>query len=393
MRIAEAAAMLAAALGCLQPAIDPVFLTLLSASSPVPLAAHGMIVGGTQAGAALGALAVWRLGQALPRPIFPIAAALACLSSLLSAAATEFTAILLLRLAYGAAMGMVFTHGMALCAARRPNAAYGGVFLLQLLLATLMSLALPAMADAQGPRAALALLALAPATACAALLVAGRGHFSAGRHADPHSAGPTGPVPPVGWALAAATFCFICATMLVWSFAGALAAQAGIAEGLIGEGVALGSLVGAATALAVMRERVLVPRPVTALLAGVMIASPVFLIGPGGAASFIISIILLNIGSTAMIIRCSGLATATSLDSRFRTFVACTHSLGMIAGPAAGSMLIAGFGYQGLLTGVIAVLTVGFAAIFYASKKGFGMAPPRHAKGAEISPANSLQSA
>ena len=181
--------------------------------------------------------------------------------------------------------------------------------------------------------------------------------------------------------------------MLVWSFAGALALQAGIAEGVIGEGVAFGSLVGAATALAAMRERVLVPLPATALISGGMIASPVLLIGSGSANLFIISITLLNVGSTTMIIRCSGLATAANLAPRFRTFVACTHSLGMIAGPAAGSVLIAGFGYQGLLAGVITALATGFIAIFFALKQGFDIASPLLVTGPEILAENSPQSA
>lgn len=368
--VPELAVLLAASLGCLQPAIDPVFLTLLSEAGQVSLSSHGLIVGGTQAGAAAGGLLVWRYGERMPQSLFVAAAALACLAGLLTAATTAFAAILLLRCAYGAAMGMVFAHAMARCAARHPNTAYGGMFLLQLLLATLASLALPALALARGPHAALALLALAPALAFAALLVAGP--LRAGETGSAHhtGSGSAAQVPPAGWALAAATFCSICATMLVWSFAGALAATAGIAESVIGEAVALGSLVGAATALAVMRERVLVPLPVTALLASMMLISPILLTSPGHDQAFVLSIILLNIGSTALIVRCSGLATATSRDSRFRTLVACTHSLGMIAGPLTGSILMATLGSQGLLAGVAVVLTVGFAAIAFAAKQG-----------------------
>jgi hypothetical protein len=91
-------------------------------------------------------------------------------------------------------------------------------------------------------------------------------------------------VPVAGWALAAATFWFICSTMLVWSFSAALATRAGIADRTIGQAVAIGSVVGALTAVAVMRERLLVPLPVTALLSGLALASPVVLTVPGRTA-------------------------------------------------------------------------------------------------------------
>ena len=367
---AESAALLAAAIGCLQPAIDPMFLTLLSEASSLPLGDHGLIVGATQAGAALGGLAVWRFAGRLPAPAFVGAAAFACVCSLLTALTTAFPALLLLRGLYGAAMGMVFAHAMARCAARRPNTAYGGMLLLQLLLATLVSLALPALAQSRGPSAALALLALAPALACAALVMAGA---SPAGQASINTAACNAAVPRAGWALAIATFCTICATMLVWSFAGALASQARIAAYVIGSAVALGSLVGAATALAVMRERVVVPLSATALFGGLMIASPLLLTAPGQDHAFVASIVLLNIGSTALIIRCSGLASATSPDSRFRTLVACTHSLGMIAGPLTGSVLMATLGNQGLLGGGACILAAGLAAVIYAARQGVGI--------------------
>jgi len=396
-RIADPAqrpCLLAAALGCLQPAINPMFLTLLSEAGNVPLSAHGVIVGVTQGGAALGALAVWHWRDRLPARAFAIAAAMACLISLLTAASTNFGVLLLLRCGYGTAMGMVFAHAMARSAARRPNSAYGGMFLLQLLLATLVSLALPAVTSIAGPHAALALLALVPGLASAVLLVTEPEEAAASNPALGHGAAPESAlVPAAGWALAAATFCSICTTMLVWSFAGALATTAGIGDTVIGEAVALGSLVGAATALAVMRERVLVPLPLTMALAGLMVASPVLLTTPGHAQAFILSIVFLNVGSTAIVIRCSGLATATSHDTRFRTLVACTHSLGMIAGPVAGSVLMMTTGSPGILIGVALILTVGFGATFFAAKQGVGIGIPGLGLTGKLSATNSRQSA
>jgi len=364
---ARAAAPLAAALACLQPGIDPVFLTLLSNATQVPLAAHGVIVGGTQAGAALGSLAVWRLGSALPYWAVIAAAAVALLCSLATALVDDIAAALPIRCLYGLMMGMVYAYTMAAYAARRPNKAYGAVFLIQLLLSTLVSVFLPEIELALGADAALAMLALAPATALGALvMMSGRAP-----HGD---AAPRGEVratvPVAGWALAAATFWFICSTMLVWSFAAALATSSGIGDRTIGHAVAIGSIVGALTAFAVMREKSLLPLPVTALLAGAALAAPIALIAPGADAAFVASIILLNIGSTAIIIRCSGRAAATSTDSRFRTFVACTHSLGLIAGPVLGTVMMSLFGPMGLLAGLLFALSAGLGAILWAFSAG-----------------------
>lgn len=371
LAVAECAAMLAAALGCLQPAIDPVFLTLLSSASGVPMAAHGLIVATTQAGAALGSLGIWRFGHRLSARVVPGVASLAVVASLLTPEAGSLALLLALRGLYGAAMGMVFAHAMARCAARRPSSAYAGMFLLQLLLATLVSSALPALAEARGPAAALAVLALAPALAASALLACGDDHARGAMAQVPRA---MERVPAAGWALAGATFAAITATMLVWSFSGALAAAAEIGERTIGQAVALGSLVGAITAIAVMRERVVVPLPLTALIGAGLIASPLIMTTPGAGLAFTTAIIALNIGSTALIVRCSALASAASHDSRFRAFVACTHSMGMIAGPLIGSALVAGIGRGALFAGAIGILACVIAAAVTASRLSTGPA-------------------
>lgn len=376
---ASAAAPLAAALGCLQPGIDPVFLTLLSQAGDVPSAAHGIIVGGTQAGAALGSLAVWRLGALLPHRAVVAAAAGALGCSLATPLVDDIVAILPIRCCYGFMMGMVYAYTMASYAARRPNKAFGAVFLIQLLLSTLASLVLPELELALGAETALATLALVPAAALGALALMSR--CTEGAH-GPTSIrdGSSATVPVAGWALAAATFWFICSTMLVWSFSAGLATSAGIEDRTIGHAVAVGSIAGALTAFAVMREKSLLPLPVTAILAGLALASPIVLIAPGDDMAFVVSIILLNIGSTAIIIRCSGRAVATSADSRFRTFVACTHSLGLIAGPLLGTGMMALLGSAGLLAGVILALSAGLGAVILAilagASPGLGEAVP-----------------
>jgi len=49
-----------------------------------------------------------------------------------------------------------------------------------------------------------------------------------------------------------------------------------------------------------------------------------------------------------------------------QTFVACTHSLGLIAGPTVGSAMMAWAGADGLLAGLSVTLSAGVAAVAYA---------------------------
>ena len=66
----------AAALALLQPGIDPVFLTLLTAATGLDPSDHGWIVGATQGGMAIGAILVWR-GAHLPAGAPALAALIA----------------------------------------------------------------------------------------------------------------------------------------------------------------------------------------------------------------------------------------------------------------------------------------------------------------------------
>jgi MFS family permease len=147
------AASLAAALGCLQPGIDPIYLTVLSDARPVPLEAHGLVVGFTQAGSALGALTVWWLGPVLPRGSVLAAAVLAFLCSVATALAGSLATVLACRAGYGLAMGWSMPPPWRPMP-RRPSKAYGAVYLTQLILSTLVSLALPELmlAAARKPR-------------------------------------------------------------------------------------------------------------------------------------------------------------------------------------------------------------------------------------------------
>jgi hypothetical protein len=359
---------LAAVMGCLQPGIDPVFLALASTAGTVPVAAHGSIVAATQGGAALGALAVWRAGSRMSTRAPVLAGMAAALASLGFAFSHDLLTALALRGCYGLCMGMIYAFAMSQFSARRPAEAYGAVFLAQLLVSTVVALALPGLGHAIGSRGALAALLLVPLLAGVALAGQGAGAEAPrpAASADPAHAAQHDAV--ARWAMAAGTFLFICATMMVWSFAGALALREGLSDGLVGQAVAIGSIAGALTALAVMREHAIVPLPVTALLAGLALISPLLLTSSGQAAGFIGSITALNIGSTAIIVRCSGIASAMAGDSRFRTLVACTHSLGMVAGPVCGSGLIAVLGWSGLLLGSFGVVAAGVGAVLLARR-------------------------
>ncbi|RVU07664.1 MFS transporter [Novosphingobium umbonatum] len=360
------AAPLAAVLGCLQPAIDPVFLALASSATGLRAQDHGWVVGATQAAAALGAVLVWWLGLDRRAGAGRFAASLALMAALLTPLADGLVWLLCLRAAYGLGMGAIYASAMGAYAARLEQhaaKAYGVVMLAQLLLASAISPVLPIVADDLGADGALWCLVLVPALAL--LAAEGVAPCSAAlRHEAVRQ-----PTPIAGWALALGTFWFICATMMVWSLSGGLAMAAGLGHDLIGRAVSLGSLAGAATAWVVMRRsgrREVVPLALQGLLAGMAVLSPMWLIRPDGGAGFVGSMVLLNIGSTAMIILCSGLASAAGRDSRFRVLVAATHNLGMTAGPALGSALVWADPQSGVLTGAalaigLAVLAVGMA--------------------------------
>lgn len=83
---------------------------------------------------------------------------------------------------------------------------------------------------------------------------------------------------------------------------------------------------------------------------------------------FVMAIVLFNLGSTAIIVRTSGLASAASADRLFRRFVACVHSLGMIAGPVLGGLATWVFGGPGLLTAAVLAITVGCLALVLAGR-------------------------
>jgi hypothetical protein len=364
---------LLASLACLQPGIDPVFLTLVSAAHPVHPANHGWIVGATQAGMAVGSLVAWRLGSRLPQFLFPMLALIATMASIATVWTDDTIALLSVRGAYGLAMGVIYTHAMSVAARGRPNGAYGAVFLVQLILSTIVAVLLPAISHESSAQIALAVLCLAPLMVM--ILTALTSEIGASQISGRRKAAPArealaetrAPIEPPAWALAAGTLLFVCATMMVWSFTGAMAIAANISEDSVGQAVAIGSLAGAFTAACVMRERPVVPLPLTGLLAGASLLAPIAATRSGDPNLFIFSVILLNIGSTAIIIRGSGMATARSQDPVFRRLVTCTHSGGMIIGPVIGSIATAAMESQGLLIAAMGAIGAGCIALLLAS--------------------------
>ncbi|MCJ2178690.1 MFS transporter [Novosphingobium album (ex Hu et al. 2023)] len=326
---------------------------------------HGWIVSATQSGMAIGSLLTWRWGTHIPRAGFTLAAGFAVIAALATPHATPFAALLAVRAIYGAAMGMLYTQAMSNAATNRPHGAYGAVFLCQLMLSTGIAVGLPAIASVFGPAMALTTLAAAPLGALM-LVVFSESTAQYQHHAEPADLLEREETTFRAWATAGATLLFICSTMMVWTFSGALAVEAGISEAVIGQAVALGSLAGAGTAFLVMRERSIVPPPITGLLAGLSLLTPIAATHSGGATAFIAAIVLLNIGSTAIIVRSSGLASAASRDSLFRRFVACTHALGMIMGPLTGSLASGIFGRTGLLAAAVLAIAAACLMLLFA---------------------------
>lgn len=358
-----------ASLACLQPGIDPVFLTLLSTAHAVRPTDHGWIVGATQAGMAVGALVIWWAGHRLSRGIFVMAALGALIAALATTPHQPTGSLIAIRAAYGLAMGFLYTHSMSDATTGRPNGAYGGVFLLQLILSSLFAFLLPVVADMTSAQIALAALCAVPLLALMLVSLRKSAGWAAAVSTEPASR-QRQPVPADGWALAVATFLFICSTMMVWSFTGAMATAARISDNVIGWAIAIGSIVGAITAVSVMRERPVVPLAVTGFLSGLSLLAPIAATRSGDPMLFVGAVILLNIGSTAIIIRGSGAASAQSGDALFRRFVACTHPLGMVAGPVTGSVLTSTMGEQGLPLGAFAAVSAGILVLVLAHMLG-----------------------
>ncbi|MBT0667466.1 MFS transporter [Novosphingobium profundi] len=374
-------AILAGALALLQPGIDPVFLSLLSKAHALDPTLHGWIVSATQAGLAAGSLLSLLAGSRLPPYTFALAALLALAAALGTALSGEFATLVVLRAAFGLATGLIYTQALAHAARHRPTAAFAATFLLQLLLSMIAAIALPALAESFDARLALVGLALVPGALLAILLlvpdpIGTHCEWSrAAQDASVRRAEPAGSGFSLQIALlAGAILGYVCATMMVWSMTGSMALAAGFSNATIGNAVSIGSLAGAVTALALFAERIRVSPKLTAVLCGLSLMAPVFATIHGHPLLFILGIIAFNIGSTAIVIRCSGFAASACRSTRDLRFVSCLQTLGMIAGPAIGSLstMAASPGGPLLPAGAAIALACSALTIWHARERAMG---------------------
>ncbi|MBC7522334.1 MAG: hypothetical protein H7268_14730 [Sandarakinorhabdus sp.] len=338
-----------AALALLQPGIDPVFLVLLSSHSGLALADHGLVVGANQAGMAAGAL-VAALVPRLPRRALAAAAVAGAMASAATVLPDGLLAILVCRAIFGLAAGLLYTAALRAATARAPAQTVGTIMFLQLVAATLVALALPALASLAGPGAALPCLAAIPLVN-AALLVPDA--------AIPCPAGRAVAAPqPIDLALVA-VFLFVAASMMVWSYIGARAVGAGLSSQAVGAGVALGSIAAGAAALMVARGTPWLPVPVSATLAALAMAAP--FAAPASTLGFIAPMIAFNIGSTYATARFSALAIERS-DSA-RGLVPALQAVAMVVGPLCAAAAVGRGGIPAVAAVTVLALLVAVATL------------------------------
>ncbi|WP_404713921.1 MFS transporter [Sphingomonas sp. MMS24-J13] len=349
-----------AALACLQPGIDPVFLVLLSGNPAIPLSSHGLIVSASQLGMMLGAVFYWRLPGRIGRGRAALVAAAALATSLMTAFADTVAVLVALRALYGLGTGILYTRAASAAAARNAPQAFGTIFLMQLLLSSLVAAVLPWLAGQAGPAIGLAALAIGPATILI-LLALSRGPEAQAR---PRFAATTRATDKAGSiAAAAALFLFICATMMIWSHVGAAAMEAGLDDGEIGWGVAIGSLSGAVPAIASSYLRSRLPLLIGAGASALAMISPLLFGGVMDVVTFTILMVLFNVGSTYVIIRCSALAVELNPTGFMRRAASAMHPAGMIAGPMIGFIAMRFNGPVGLIDMAVVAVSAAMVAL------------------------------
>ncbi|CAN5344935.1 hypothetical protein BH10PSE12_BH10PSE12_18410 [soil metagenome] len=394
-----------AALACLQPGIEPVFLNLLTAHAGLAPLQHGWVAGSGQLGMALGALLCWSVPAMTGRSVALGAGAIGCAATIAMLDAFQLEWIMAARTIMGFSAGILFTRATSAATRANANHAFGMILLIQLLLATAVSLALPLVALQTSPAFAIGLMALCPAAICL-LLVAEReqGEREQGEweqanritsYSDERVAIAHRPL-AVSVAAILAMFLFIVTTMMIWSYAGALGANMGLDDSSIGLAVAIGSFSGVLPALAAARMTVRVAPALTGLACGMamltLLAVPALDMGRAG---FIGAMCFFNIGSTFAIIHFSALAVGSQAPAALRRCVAALHCTAMVVGPfAAGSAVELG-GFPGLDLLATLALGVAVAALAFAAHHAPRPAPitsPRrnpmrasgHFSGAEI---------
>ncbi|WP_426170093.1 hypothetical protein [Sandarakinorhabdus sp. DWP1-3-1] len=347
---------LVAAIALLQPGIDPVFLMLLSHHNGLALADHGLVVGASQTGMAAGAL----LFAATPRLWgrgFRWAALGATLAGLATVTVTGLAGLVLVRALFGLCSGLLYASALSAATRRDPARAMGAVLLIQLLLATVVALLLPQVATHIGAGAALALLA--------GISLAAAGFARRERPAASEPAPRPGAAVLPGGGAAVAVFLFVCGSMMVWSYAGAGAAIAGLSDAAIGAAVALGSLAGGAAALLVMlaarRQWPAMPLAAAAVLAALAMLAP--FVVPGGAVGFAAGMILFNLGATYAVARLSAHAVAKTRNGE--RIVPALQTGAMVVGPLAAAAAVHGGGFAALAGAAAAALGLAVLALAF----------------------------
>jgi hypothetical protein len=362
-----------AALACLQPGIDPVFLVLLSGNPAIPLSSHGLIVSASQFGMMLGAVFYWRSPARIGRGRAATIAAAALAISLLTALADTVVALVALRAFYGLCTGILYTRGASAAAAHNAPQAFGTIFLMQLLLSSLVAAVLPWVVGNAGTAIGLAFLALGPATLLLLLLT--RGTEPPARLQPRLSAQNPSPNKVGSIAAASALFLFICATMMIWSHVGAAATEAGLDESEVGLGVAIGSLSGAVPAIATSYLRGRLPLLIGGGASALAMIAPLLFGGPMDVTGFTIMMVLFNVGSTYVIIRCSALAVELNPTGFMRRAASAMHPAGMIAGPIIGFVAMRSNGTVGLIDMAVVAVSGAMVALATARSNPTGWRP------------------
>lgn len=369
---------IAAALACLQPGIDPVYLIVLSANAAISPSSHGLIVGASQFGMMLGALLYWCFPTRIGRRAATAAAAMGLAIGLLTVAAGTVPMLIGLRGLYGFFMGILYTRGVSTAARSSAGRAFGTVFLMQLLLSSLVAALLPWIAARAGSAIALATLALVPAVILLLVATERRGDAPLPHARAMESGMRRMPAPLAAFTVTAALFLFICATMMIWSRVGALAVAAGCTQEQIGWGVAVGSLSGAAVAVAISYMRQRVPVLIGGWTSAIAMIVPLLPLGQINAITFIILMIAFNVGSTYAIIRTSALAVELNPTGLMRRAASAMHPIGMTAGPLLGFVAIRLNGHAGLVAMAMIAVLGATAALALSRVPGIPSAAPAH---------------
>jgi hypothetical protein len=336
-----------AALAALQPGIEPVFLILLTSAVALAPADYGWVVGAGQIGMAAGSILCWGGGALATRGVAVGAAAVAVAASLAIAHFSDLASIAALRAIFGLCTGVIFTRSTGAAAGGRPDHAFGTIFFIQLLLSTGVAALLPLVAQLTSAAVAIQLLALCPAAML--LLLVSTVRIPTGRtEAQPALAG-EGPLVPPG--AAAALFLFVCVTMMIWTYVGAIGGAMGLNDGEIGIAVAIGSLSGAVPAMVASYAARLHSAPAIAVPCAVAMLTPLLALGAGlGHAGFTAALCLFNIGSTYA-------------RGRSRRLIAALHCLGMATGPLLGALAVGSAGFVALGTLACGALALAIAAL------------------------------